>query len=420
MQEIINKIPSKRFLEIFFFGIISGMPFSILYTTLVTYLLNSGLTLSVVTTIGIARIAYGFKYIWAPFVDRIKLPLLSKIGRRKSWMLLAIITNILALICFSKLNPNDDFNLIYFIAIMLGFSSATYDIAFDAFRIDTTPGEKQALGVAYAVAGYRVGMLISSAGSLYFSSFLSWSNCFLILAAIFALGAIYIPFLNEDKFVESSNSSFLEKVKETIINPFTEFFSRKNAILILIAVVLYKAGDVLLGFVSTPFYLELGYTKPQIASVAKVFGLIATLAGTFLGGKIVEKYGHLRGLIICGLMQSFTNLVFIWLHYAPVSNSALMLTIAVENIGAGAGTAAEVGYLSYLCNRSYSATQYALLSSFAVMLNSTISSKAGLLVEKLGWDYFFASTVILAFPALVIFFFIHKRSEASNTKLHIK
>lgn len=410
---IINKRPSRQLIEIFFFGIISGMPFSILYTTLVTYLLNSGLTLSIVTTVGIARIAYGFKYIWAPFIDRIKLPLIYKLGRRKSWMLLATIVNIIALICFSMLDPKENFNLIYIVAIILGFSSATYDIAFDAFRIDTTIEEKQALAVAYVVSGYRVGMLISSAGSLYFSSFLSWPNCFLILAAIFGLAAIYIPLLVEDKFSEISNISLIEKIKETVIRPFSDFLSRKNAVLILIAVILYKAGDVLLGFVSTPFYLELGYTKQQIASVAKVFGLIATLAGTFLGGKIVEKLGHLRGLIICGLMQSFTNFVFVWLHYAPVSSTSLMLTIAVENIGAGAGTAAEVGYLSYLCNRSYSATQYALLSSFAAMLNSTISSKAGFLVEKLGWDYFFASTVILAFPALVIFFFIH-RSTIKN------
>ena len=412
-MQIINKLPSKKFIEIFAFGVVSGIPFSVLYTALVTYLLNSGFSLSVVTTIGIARISYSFKYIWAPFVDRIKLPLLHIVGRRKSWMLLTTIINLCTLMSFVFIDVEGGFNIIFYLSLILGFSSATFDIAFDAYRIDTTPDKQQALAVANVVTGYRVGVLIASAGSLYFSSFLPWSYCFLLLSIILASATFYIPFLKEENTMEVQDISIIEKIKIAVIHPFAEFFKRRNSILILIAIILYKAGDVLLGFVSIPFYLELGYTKTQIASVVKIFGLLATIFGTFIGAKIVEKIGHLKGLIACGLIQAFVNLMFIWLHYSPVENFSLLLAISIENIGCGAGTAAEVGYLSYLCNKSYSATQYALLSSFAAMLNGTISSQAGFLVEKLGWDYFFASTVLLSFPALVIFLFLELR-----TKIH--
>lgn len=409
-----NKIPSKQFLEIFFFGIISGLPFSILYTALITFLVDGGYSLSVVTTIAVSRMPYAFKYIWAPVIDKAKIPFLHKFGRRKSWMILTSIVSSIILVILSTIDAKEDFNKIYILSIILGFSSASYDIAYDAFRIDSVSDEKQGYAVACTILGYRIGSLFASAGSLYFSHLLGWSITFLILSSIFIIAIFYIPFLKEPYFTENNNMSLKDKITDSVVKPFTEFFSRQNSFLILLAVVLYKAGDVLLGFVSTPFYLELGYTKPEIASVVKVFGLFATIGGTFIGAQIIAKIGNINGLIICGLIQGLVNVIFIWLHYAPVEWSSLFVAIVCENIGAGAGTVALSAYLSALCNKSYSATQFALLTSFAALLNSTISIKAGWMVKEFGWDNFFLSTVLISIPALIIFWYIKSRDSKSQ------
>lgn len=390
---------------------ISGMPFAILYTALVTWVTEGGHILSVVTTLAAARLPYSFKYVWAPIIDRLKVPVLGSMGRRKSWMILTCLISAIVLILFSQINAKESFKLIYILACILGFVSATYDIVFDAFRIDSVEPEKQGYAVSCSTLGYRIGMLIVSSGSLTVAHFYGWSFAFLMLAGTFILATFYIPFLKEPFYEEKKNQTLKEKIIESVINPFLDFFGRKNALLILLAIVIYKAGGVLLGFVSTPFYLKLGYTKLDIGIVIKAFGFWATFVGIFFGSLIISRIGNLRALIVCGLIQACVHLIFIWLHYSDHSWYSLLIAITVENIGSGCGTVAELAYLSALCNRSYSATQYALLSSFAVMLNSTISIKAGTMVEYLGWDDFFISTAILSLPALVIFAYIDRKES---------
>jgi len=414
LEDLAKKIPPRKHIEIICYGIVSGTPFAVLYTALVVWLKEEGHALAVVTTIAASRLPYSFKFVWSPLVDSIKIPYLYKLGRRRSWMIVSIILMTLVMCTLGFTDAKNDFNIIYTLALILGFAAATFDIAFDAFRIDSFESHEQGIAVANAILGFRIGAAFVSSVGLYLSTLVRWEGVFCIIAIIFAVSVTYVPFLKEPNYQDIKTQNFVERIKISAIAPFTEFLTRKNALLILLGVVLYKVGDVLLGFISTPFYLELGYTKTQVAAIAKFFGLIATLVGTYIGGAIIKKVGNISGLIICGILMSIVNLSYIWLHYMPIESIYLFITICIENIGCATGSVALAAYLSSLCNKNYSATQYALFTSFAAFANSTISIKAGSLVDFIGWDYFFFSTVVISIPSLLIFWYIEKCNKKNN------
>lgn len=399
----------KKYVEIFFYGIISGMPLAVLITIISAWLKELDIPLSTITTIGISRISYGFKYLWAPIIDNFNIPIISSFGRRRSWMFFSAAIMGFLMMSFTFIDPVKDFSLLLYISVLFGFFSATFDIAFDAFRIDSISKEKQGYASACAVMGYRIGMIIAGTLGLILSDFYSWNHTFMLIGVIFFISLIYIPFLTEPKLELEQYKTIIEKVKASVIEPFKDFLTRKNALIILFAVIIYKLGGVLLSLVSIPFYLELGYSKIQVAAIAKFIGLFATIFGSFIGGYFVAQAGHLSALIICGIIQALVHSCFIWLHHAPVEHFSLLITIIIENLGSGAGTTAEVAYLSYLCNKKYSATQYALLSSLAVLMNSIISIKSGSIVDLIGWDLFFILTVLLSFPAIIIFAYLRKQ-----------
>ncbi|MDX1924557.1 MAG: MFS transporter [Rickettsiaceae bacterium] len=402
---------STRFIEIFCYGVISSIPFSVLYTAIIVWMKEIGAPLAIISTLAAARVPYGFKYLWAPIIDSANIPFLWTLGKRKSWMMLISMINLFLLISYYLISLNHDadssyqdiYTQIYIISMLLGFFGASFDIVFDAYRIDSISADEQGYAVSCVVFGYRAGVLIPSVGMMYFSSFYGWGPSFLLPSIIILLGICYIPFLEEDKSSQKSTRSFFENFAHSFINPLKDFLHRKNIIWIFLGIILYKVGGVLLGFLSTPFYLEIGYTKIQIASIVKTLGIPSSIIGSFIGGYIVSKYGNLRGLVICGLIQAISHLIYLWLNHAPKTELSLFITITIENIGSGAGTAAEVAYLSYLCKKTYSATQYALLSSFAGLLNSIISVKSGDFVSYFGWDVFFLVIVLASLPSLIIF-----------------
>lgn len=408
---VLSFLPEKRFINFVILGVISGFPFSILYTVLVAWLTDSNIPLALITTLSVARMAYGVKYLWAPLVDNIEIPIISRLGRRKSWMFLSASIVTILIFLLSWIDPNTGFSEILYLAIAIGFFSATYDIAFDAYRIDNTESEKQGYASACAVMGYRIGMLMASTGALIISHFFEWQLTFITAGLTLATLLLYILLVDEERILVSSHALMKERFYRAIIEPFQDFLSRNNALLMLLAIILYKLGGVLLGSVSLPFYLEIGYTKLQIATIAKFIGLFATISGSFIGAYIIAKLGVIRGLIVCGMIQAFVHITFIWLHYANVENFSLLIAIVVENIGSAAGSTAEVAYISHLCNRKYSATQYALLSSMAVLMNSLISIKSGTLVAILGWDLFFCTTVLLSFPAIIILVYLKANAK---------
>lgn len=407
-MQIAKILTDYRQFQIFILGIFSGMPLMILYTTLFAWLTDSGVEIAVITTFALARIFYSLKFIWAPFVDQIKIPLLGKIGHRKSWMIICCLAIAFILFAMSKLDPKESLSELYFLTMLLGASSATFDIVFDAFRIENLEDELQAMGAANSIFGYRIGCLISGAGGLYFSDVYGWGKTFVAISFLYIFAIFFILITKEPKIErEKFNGLSLHSWKIITIDPFLDFLKRDSAIMILMAVIFFKLGDAFLGVVATPFYLELGFTKSEIGSVSKVFGLAATIFGTYIGGYLMYKMGNFKGLIVTGIAQSVTNASFIWLHHMGHDMYVFATAIAIENVASGMGSAALVGYLSILCNKKFSATQYALLSSASGLFSHTIVVQGGALVKMLGWDLYFLLTIVLAIPGLLMLCYLN-------------
>lgn len=407
---ISNIFTDRRYFQIFILGAFSGMPLTILFSTLFAWLKDANIDIEIITTFAIARSFYSLKVLWAPIVDHITLPFIGFLGVRRSWMVLCATLISIILYAYSLFDPNESISVIYWLTVAMGVASATFDVAFDAFRIEKLEPEMQSIGAANTVLGYRIGMLIAGAGAFWGADTYGWSLTFQALCGIYAAGVIFIIFLTEPVLAREKIKGFCyETWKIMAINPFTNFFERDYALLILLAVIFYKLGDAMLGVVATPFYLELGFSKSEIASVVKVFGLGATIVGSYIGGYLMFKKGNLRGLLIAGVAQSITNLAFVWLNHKGYDIVALMTAISIENIASGMGNAALVGYLSNLCNRRYSASQYALLSSASGLFSHTITMYGGTLLSKTGWDGYFIITIFLALPGLALLVMLDKK-----------
>lgn len=404
----------KQF-QIFILGILSGMPLTIIYSTLSAWMKNSNVDIAIITTFAISRIFYSLKFCWAPFVDQINLPILHKLGRRKSWM--CFLTLIIALIIFtySKCDPSKSLSDLYMLTIALGLASATLDIVIDAFRIDTIEKDRLSIAAANAVFGYLLGGLISGAGAFYIAEDYGWHVAFQMISAFYVVGMIFMLTLREPEIIrEKFNALTMHSWRTMTIDPFVDFLKRDKAIIILLAIIFYKLGDAMLGVVATPFYMKLGFTLKEIAWTVKVFGLSALVFGSYIGGVMMYRFGNLNGLIIGGLAQSITNMSFVWLNHRGHDIEALYITIAIENIGSGMGNAALVGYLSFLCNKQFSATQYALFSSASGLFSHSIVMYGGSLVKIMGWDIYFLMTILLAIPGLLLLLYLNKSNINKN------
>jgi PAT family beta-lactamase induction signal transducer AmpG len=411
MPNLLKILKDYRLFEILILGIISGMPLALLYSTIGAWCKDSGLDIAIITTFVAARLPYSFKPFWAPFVDYFKCPGFKIFGHRKGWLIFC--SSLISLIIFiiSFLSPTDDFKLLYILTILLGFTSATFDIVVDAFRIEKFDADEQGIAGASAVLGYRIGCtFIIGAGSLYLSDIISWTFTFFVISILFAIGALFIITIKE-KYIErvKVEKISLKSLFATTINPLKDLLTRDYAIMILATVMFFKLGDAMLGSISTLFYMDIGYSKMQIAIVAKTYGFFATLFGSFLGGIIVYKFGNFKALMITGIIQSLTHFAFLLLNHQEIYSSNLLVAISIENLGCAMGSTALVSYISYLCNKQYSATQYAFFSSIATLFNNSITIYSGSLVMLLGWDYFFVFTVMLAIPGLFFVYYLHKK-----------
>ena len=412
---ILKIFTDYRQLQIFILGIFSGMPLMLIYFTLSGWMTDFKVDIAVITSFAIARGFYSLKVFWAPFVDQIKLSIIHKLGQRKSWMcfLCAIIAAIL--FAYSFFNPVESLSELYILTMLLGFSSATLDIVIDAFRIDTIDADKQSIAAVNAVFGYRVGCLIAGAGMFYIAEDYGWSLAFQAIACLYIASILFILTLKEPQIVRYKLKILdLNSWTKATIDPFWDFLKRDGSIIILLAIIFYKLGDAMLGVVAAPFYMELGFSKKEIANVTKIFGLLATIVGSYLGGYIMYRFGNFKGLIIGGISQSVTNASFIWLNHMGHDVNALLIAITIENVAAGIGTAALLGYLSGLCNKQFSATQYALFSGASGLFSHTILMYGGSLVKMMGWDMYFLMTILLAIPGLLLLVYLNYKYGFSN------
>jgi PAT family beta-lactamase induction signal transducer AmpG len=425
------KLCLKKNLFIFFpMGFFSGLPLLLTSATLGTWLADVGVNKTTIGLFALVGIPYSLKFLWASFLDtNIKLRLLKKMGRRRIWILIFQILICVNIFIMAHIDPVINTMQMAIFAITLAFFSASQDIAIDAWRIEINEEKELGLGAALYVTGYRIALLAAGAGALVIADIYSWKLSFILLSCIYPLGIILVLSIKiEDK---SSNVKVIEKsikniIEERVLKPFYDFIIKKNWILILVFIACFKWGDALLGVLSQPFMLEIGFSKSEIAAISKVYGLAATLIGLFVGGYFISKYGIILALWITAFLQLFSNLVFILLALKGNDLYILMLTISIENLSGGMGTAAFIAYLSSLCNVQFSAFQYALLSSFMSFSRTWLASPAGWIIDNLNWNEyfnffgiyliknsswigFFIVTAFFSIPAIILLHFIQDK-----------
>ncbi len=403
-----------RLLAILLMGFSSGLPLALTGATLGIWLAEAGLSLTAIGLFALVGTAYNFKFVWSPIIDRLPLPVLTRLlGRRRGWAVVIQFLLGLAIVALGFADPRIDPWWTALGAVAVAFLSASQDIVLDAYRVELLEDHEQAAGAAATQVGYRFGMLAAGAGALYLATFFGWQATYAVMGALMGVGILTVLATREPsregtaaKPVPTSLGAWLQ---DAVVAPFADFVTRPNWILILVFVVLYKFGDALAGTVSSPFYVAMGFSKIEIANVSKIFGVVSTLVGVALGGVVTYRLGLVRGLMVCGVLQMLSNLMFAIQAMVGYDIPMLMATIAIENVTGGMGSAAFVAYLSSLCNVSYTATQYALLSSLAATARTMLSSSGGWLAESLGWVPFFLLTVLAAVPGLLLLWWLSRR-----------
>ncbi|HXZ85505.1 MAG TPA: MFS transporter [Myxococcota bacterium] len=380
-------------------GFASGLPLALSGATLSVWLTEAQVSLAAVGAFALVGFSYSLKFLWSPVLDRVALPWLgARLGQRRSWLValaLALAGAIAALGCS---DPRVDPWRTALLAALVAFLSASQDIVIDAYRIELLRKEEQAAGAATTQWGYRVGMIVSGAGALALAQRFGWPRSYLAMAALAGVG-IATALLAPEPAHPSAREWSLAKA---VVEPFREFASRRGWIWILVFVLLYRLGDALSGQMANPFYVRLGFTKDEIASVAKVFGLVASMVGIAAGGAFAYRLGVARALVAAGAIHAAGNLAFVLQALLGHDLRALAFTIFVENFTGGLVSAAFVGYLSTLCHPAFTATQYALLSSLSAVGRTLFASPSGWLADRLGWPLFFAAAALAALPGLAL------------------
>lgn len=404
-------------LRLFFLGFSSGLPLLLVFGTLSFWMREVGVDLKSIGFMSWVGLCWGMKWLWAPLVDRLRIPVLSAgLGQRRAWLLCAQIglTASLALLAFS--NPAQNLTLTAALALATAFCGATQDIALDAFRIESGSEDEQAAFAAAYQTGYRLAMIWSGAGALAIAAAFEtqqgaadgWTAAYLAMAASMLVGIVTVLFSPEpsQRRREAPRAAVSKKewLLDAVVNPFLDFFRRFGwgaaAVLALIAT--YRISDVVMGVMANPFYADLGFTKEEVAAVSKVFGLVLTLLGAFAGGAVASRIGVMKTLFLGALLSALTNLLFSALAARGHDTAFLVLTVSADNFAGGLASAAFVAYLSGLTNVAYSATQYALFSSIMLILPKFLAGFSGMAVEAVGYGAFFAATAAVGLPVLLL------------------
>ena len=379
-------------------GFASGLPLLLVGNTLSAWMKNEGVDLKTIGVFSLVALPYSLKFIWAPLMDRYSLPFL---GRRRGWLLVTQLGLMAAIAAMGNVDPKGAPVAMATLAALVAFLSASQDVVSDAWRTDTLSDSERGFGVATFVMGYRFGMLAAGALALTLSDQLGWQRTYWVMAALMLVGVVATFLAKEPQGQRPPRT-----LAEAAIVPFVDYFRRNGAVLALFFLVLYKLGDAIAGGMTTPFYVELGFSNTEIGALSKGLGMGATIVGALLGGSLMAKLGMRRSLFIFGGLQAVTNLAFLAL--ALVGKNHLMLAAAIcsDNLCGGMATAAFGAFTMSLCNRRFSATQFALLSALANLGGRVLSSTSGYLATWMGWAGFFGFTVVLAFPALLLLAFL--------------
>ena len=398
-------------------GFSAGLPLALVFGTFFFWLREAGIDRTTIGYLSWVGMAYTFKWAWSPLVDRLPIPLLTRaLGRRRSWLLLSQVVIAGALVGMALNDPQLALAPAVWCAIAVAFASATQDIALDAFRIESADSEHQAALSATYLAGYRLAMIWSGAGALLVAARAevpdaalyqhdAWQTAYLVMAASMLPGLLTVLFSKEPVHrVLPASRNALEWLRGALIEPFADFLQRygKQALLILALIAVYRISDVVLGIMAYPFYVDLGFTKEEVAKISKLYGVIMTLVGAFAGGVLALRLGVMRVLMLGAVLSAASNLLYAWLSSRGHDLGALVFVISADNLAGGIATAAFIAYMSSLTNVNYSATQYALFSSMMLLLPKFLAGYSGLFVDNFGYSSFFVTTALLGLPVLVL------------------
>jgi len=376
-------------------GFSCGLPLLLTITVLQAWMKEEGVDLTVIGLMALVGLPYTLKFLWAPFLDRYTLPFL---GRRRGWLLIAQIFLIFSIAGLGLTDPWGHPWMVAFAALLVTFFSASQDIVVDAYRREDLPDEELGLGSSLYINGYRVGMLLASGGGLILADHVSFSTVYLIMAACVLPGVLTTFFAPEPEIAAGTP----ESLKEAILYPLIDYFSRKEALWILAFILFYKIGDSMASAMTTPFYLDIGFSKTEIGAVVKLFGFWATIIGSLIGGVLMLRQGIYRSLWIFGFLQAISTAGFAILARIGHSISALSAVIAFENLSSGMGTAAYVAFMASITNKKFTATQYALLSSLMGVPRVLVSAPTGFFAKNLGWENFFIFCTLIAIPGMLL------------------
>ncbi|WP_342619714.1 AmpG family muropeptide MFS transporter [Rhodoferax sp. GW822-FHT02A01] len=398
-------------------GFSAGLPLLLVFGTLSFWLREAGVDRSTIGFLSWVGLAYGFKWVWSPLVDRLPIPLLTRLmGRRRSWLLLAQSLIVGGLISMAFTDPKLALAPMVWCAIAVAFGSATQDIALDAFRIESADMQHQAALSATYQTGYRLAMIWAGAGALWLAArsevanaeiyqYGAWQTAYLVMAASMLPGVLTVLFSKEplQREIPASRNA-AEWLRGALLDPFAEFVRRYRwqAILILGLIATYRISDVVMGIMANPFYVDMGYTKDEVAAVTKIYGVVMTLVGAFVGGAMALRMGVMRVLMLGAILSAGSNLLFSWLAGQGHDVTKLIFVISADNLAGGIASSAFIAYLSSLTNVNYSATQYALFSSMMLLLPKFVAGYSGVYVDHFGYASFFTATAFLGAPVLLL------------------
>ncbi len=394
-QPLLGVIFSGRMLVAFLMGFSCGVPLLLTGSVLQAWMVEAGVDLATIGMFALVGLPYTVKFLWAPLMDRFTFRLF---GRRRGWLLIAQVALTCAIAGLGLTHPARNPWLVAAVALLVTFFSASQDIVVDAYRREDLSDKELGLGSSLYVNGYRVGLLLAGSGGLILADFIPFSMVYLLMAATMLVGIVVTLLAREPQVAEGTPQT----LEAAVIEPFREYFSREDAWLILAFILLYKIGDIMASAMSTPFYLDIGFSKTEIGAIAKLFGFWATIIGGLIGGIWMLRIGINRSLWIFGVLQAASTAGFAVLALIGHSLPGLAAVIAFENLSGGMGTAAYVAFMASMTNRKFTATQYALLSSLMGIPRVLASAPTGLMAEHMGWVSFFVFCALIAVPGLVL------------------
>ena len=391
---MVSALFNRRMLVALLMGFACGLPLLLTLTVLQAWMTEAGVDLTTIGLFSLVGLPYALKFFWSPLFDRYALPFL---GRRRGWLLVAQVALMASLVWLGFSEPSAHPWLLALAALAVAFCSASQDIVVDAYRREDLPDHELGLGSSLYINGYRVGMLLASGGGLILADHLPFTMVYGIMALCLVPGLI-TTLLTPEPHV----AIFPRTLREAVLDPLREYFSRPNALWILAFILLYKLGDTMAAAMTTPFYLDIGFSKSQIGAVVKLFGFWATVGGTLLGGVVLIRLGIRRSLWVFGVLQAVSTAGFVLLSAIGPSLTALSAVIAFENLSGGMGTSAYAAYMASITDKRFTATQYALLTSLMGVPRVLAAAPTGYLADRMGWAAFFVLCTLIAIPGLLL------------------